>query len=123
MSSADGPDGPDPGTGKSVDGQLLARVDMLLIEGLIHALIEKGVLTKNDALSVVQTAAQVKRGTLDESRPDGARIEAELAALHNLYRSFEAMSDHPGVIQFDGENIHRLRPPLHGDRPEFPRDD
>lgn len=123
MSSADGSDGADSRTGVEPGAHSLAPIDMLLVEGLIHVLIEKGVLTRNDALSVVETAAQVKRGALHDGLSNGGRIEAELTVLRHLYRSFEAVSDRPGVVQAVGENIYRLRPPVHGDRPEFPRGD
>jgi hypothetical protein len=99
------------------------QTNHLLLETLIHVMIEKGLLTKNDALSVVQTVTQVKRGELHDGSALPGHTHEELGMLHRLYASFEAASDRPGTLQADGENIHRLRPPLHGDRPEFPRDD
>lgn len=123
MSSADGSDGADSPISVEPGAHSLTRIDMLLVEGLIHVLIEKGVLTRNDALSVVETAAQVKRGALRDGASDGGWAEADLSALRRLYQSFEAVPDRPGVVQSDGENIYRLRPPVHDDRPEFPRDD
>ena len=89
----------------------------------MHLLIEKGVLTKNDALSAVQTVAQVQRGVAIEARSSGARTQANLRMLQTLYRSFESVTDHAGVLHANLDNVHRLRPPIHGDRPEFPRDD
>ena len=123
MSSADGSDGADSPIDHEAGDHQGARLDTLLLEALIHVLVEKGVLTKNDALSVVQTATQVKRGALHEGRVASERIRADLGTLQLLYRSFEALSDRPGVTQPDGQNIYRLRPPVHGDRPEFPRED
>lgn len=93
-----------------------------LFESLCYVLIEKGILTKNDAMSVVQTVAQVKRGALI----DVAATEhdaAELKLLRRLFTSFEALDDRPSDVSFSGGNVHRLRPPLHGDRPEFPEAD
>lgn len=98
-------------------------VHQRLFESLVHHLIEKGVFTKNDALSVVQAVAQVTRGALQEDQAPSARAHADLMMLQRMYSSFEAVADRPGMAQIDGENVHRLRPPLHGDRPEFPRDD
>lgn len=98
------------------------EVDAHLLEALMYVLIEKGVLTKNDALSVVETAAHVKRGEREEAG-DASHAEADLELLQRLYASFEALDDQPGVVNFDGENVYRLRRPIHGDRPTFPGDD
>lgn len=123
MSSADGPDGAPFGLDRPAANPKGMQTDTLLLEALMHVLVEKGVLTKNDALSVVQTAAQVKRCALHDGRDAPEPIQADLSALHRLYRSFEALSDRPGIARSDGENIFPLRPSVHGDRPEFPRDD
>ena len=83
-----------------------------LFESLVHHLIEKGVLTKNDALSVVQTVAEVKRGELEEERFPAAEIECELGALQTLYSSFELMADRPSVSRPIGSgNVVQLRTP------------
>lgn len=122
MPSADGSDGAHPRGGPgSCDPR--ATVDTLLIEALIHVLVEKGVLTRDDALSVVQTAAQVRLGALDEGLTAREPGRADLTLLQRLYRSFEALADRPGGMPPDSDNIFRLRPRLHGDRPEFPGDD
>lgn len=124
MPSADGPDG--PGDHRS-DETPLARngsMERQLFESLIHHLVEKGILTKNDALSVVQTVAEVKRGELDSGPAQAAVVEREIVILERLYASFQAMSARGyGAQILDGENILQLRPPLHGDKPKFPRDD
>ena len=125
MSSTDGSDG---GTHLSppAAGPPGQDVNALLVEALIHVLIEKGLLTRNDALGVVETAAQVKRGewaAVDDAGVTSLQTAAALKYLRRLYVSFEALEERPGVDSFDGDNVHRLRPPLHGDRPEFPRDD
>src|SRR6185295_3239590 len=49
--------------------EALGGVGYLLFDSLVHHLIEKGVLTRNDALSVVQTAAEVARSRVDDSIP------------------------------------------------------
>lgn len=92
-----------------------------LVEALIHLLIEKGVLTRNDALSLIQTVAQVRLGRLAEVEGSEPPFDGELERLRRLYGSFEALDARPGVVYADGGNVRRLRPPLHGDRPEFPR--
>ena len=100
-----------------------ASLEYLLFESLVHHLIEKGLLTKNDALSVVQTVAQVNRGKLEERPINTPALEAELAFLRRLYASFEGLRDRPHTIRADGANVRQLRPPLHGERPQFPQDD
>ncbi|HET9867284.1 MAG TPA: hypothetical protein VFQ06_08330 [Nitrospira sp.] len=103
------------------DGKSSDSVEFLLFDSLVHHLIEKGVLTKNDALSVVQTAAEVVRGKMHEC--GGAYKEAALSMLERTYSSFEALPDRHGRSRMDGHNVRRLRPPLHGDRPHFPSED
>lgn len=119
MPSVRGSEGADP----RVPDHAAEQINTVLVEALMHLLIEKGVLTKNDALSVVQTAAQVERGRLHESGAPTGQMTSSLRRLERMYESFEAVEDRPGVLHKDAENIHRLRPPLHGDRPEFPRAD
>lgn len=124
MPSADGPEGPSE---HRPDHAPLAQSESLerqLFESLVHHLIEKGVLTKNDALSVVQTVAQVKRGELEAGRSEAGSIERELVILERLYSSFELLRERPFAEQvLHGENVLQLRPPLHGDNPKFPEDD
>jgi hypothetical protein len=121
MSLSDDPGAEGPGVaGEHPDGQVYSQ----LVEALILLLIEKGVLTRNDALSVVQTVAQVRRGAAVEGGEAGAQARAAFEMLQRLYLSFEALPDRHGALVADGENVHRLRPPIYGDdRPEFPSDD
>lgn len=122
MSSADGP-GADPeglGQASEVAG---GQIHTQLLEALVLILIEKGVLTKNDALSIVQTVAQVQQGAAVEDRKSGAQAQATVRMLERMYASFEALAELPGLLLASGENVHQLRPPIYGDRPEFPRDD
>ena len=99
------------------------EVGYLLFDSLVHHLIEKGVLTKNDALSVVQTAAQVVRRRMEQDEVPSPQTSAAMTILERTYSSFEALRERAGASQLDGHNIHALRPPLHGDRPQFPSDD
>lgn len=115
MSSLDGRNDADtPTKGASVEQQL--------VESLILHLIEKGVLTKNDALSVVQSVAEVKRGEADEGKTDPASVAKDLKVLQRLYSSFELVRESPAVAHHDG-NVLPLRPPLHGNNPRFPKGD
>ena len=99
-----------------------ATVELMLFDSLVHHLIEKGVLTKNDALSVVQTVAEVLRGRI-EGQSTSPQTTAALALLERTYSSFEALADRHGAKRLDGHNVQSLRPPLHAERPKFPSDD
>lgn len=102
------------------DGTTLESVEYLLFDSLVHHLIEKGLLTKNDALSVVQTAAEIVRGRKGESDTADKRVNASLATLERTYASFEALRDGRNRSGLDARNVHQLRTPLHGDHPRFP---
>lgn len=98
-------------------------VEYLLFDSLVHHLIEKGLLTKNDALRVVQIAAEVVRGRIHESASASERFESSLAMLERTYSSFEALPDGSAARRLSAENVHPLRAPLHRDPPQFPADD
>ncbi len=102
---------------------LSQSMESQLFESLVHHLIEKGVMTKNDALSVVQTVAEVKAGDREEGRFPLATTTRELNALGRLFSSFEDIRERAPSTLTDAENIVQLRPPLHGNEPRFPRDD
>lgn len=111
------------GSSPEFDGEGFESIEYLLFDSLVHHLIEKGLLTKNDALSVVQTAAEVVRGRMRDGEAPTLEKNVALSTLERTYSSFEAVADRSGVSRLDGHNVHRLRPPLHDDRPEFPSDD
>lgn len=124
MSPSDGFEELDPAPpGGAAAAQLGGSVEYMLFESLVHHLIEKGVLTKNDALSVVQTVAEVTRGQLHEGRVPSPATEHALLQLKRMYSSFEALKERAAGARSESDNVLRLRPPLHNDRPEFPRDD
>jgi hypothetical protein len=118
---------PSDGDGKDILGgsetDAVGGVEYLLFDSLVHHLIEKGILTKNDALSVVQSAAEVVRGRIHDGQAPSLRASAALSLLERTYWSFDAVLDPRGAARLDGHNVHPLRPPLHDDRPEFPSDD
>ena len=123
MPSADGPQGPDDLESKAARSTS-ETVEMQLFESLVHHLIEKGVLTRNDALSVVQTVAEVHRGRLDASEREAGNVHNALTILERLYSSLNLVTERPLSPRIvDGGNVLQLRPPLHGDRPKFPKDD
>ena len=124
MSSADGPEGPSDHQPEETPLAPCQTIELQLFESLVHHLIEKGVLTKNDALSVVQTVAQVKRGELESGLTRVGYVKNALLVLERLYSSFEILTERPFTSQtLDGSNVLQLRPPLHGDNPKFPKDD
>ena len=110
----------DPAGGGDSPDMTFQTVEFHLVDSLVHHLIEKGVLTKNDALSVVQTAAEVVRGQAHE-RAGAAKIDAALSTLERTYASFAALPDRYGRPGAD--NVAPLRMPLHAERPRFPSDD
>jgi hypothetical protein len=122
MSSLDGFDGANFPNSKAAASPARG-VNSHLVETLIFVLIEKGILTKNDALSLIQTVAEVKRGEVDDDGGTSPETAADLKLLHRLYASFEVLEERPGVVTADGAKVHRLRRPVHGDRPRFPHDD
>ena len=109
------------GDGSSFEDRSAESVEFLLFDSLCHHLIEKGLLTKNDTLSVIQTVALVIQGRLDAGH--GPWAKDDLAKLERVYGSFQALPDRHGRPGVDGENVVPLRPPLHGERPQFPIDD
>ena len=124
MASGNGSKGPSDRGLEETARRQCQTIECQLFESLTHQLIEKGVLTKNDALSVVQTVAEVKRGELEEEQAQTAAIREELTILERLYSSFELIRERPPVSEsYDGGNVLRLRPPLHGDDPKFPDDE
>ena len=122
MSPADGA-GADPEGSIQASGLPAEEVHNQLVEALVLLLIEKGVLTRNDALSIVQTVTQVQRGTAVDDGNSAARTRAAIQMLGRMYRSFEALADHSVARHANWDNVRSLRPPIHGDRPEFPGDD
>lgn len=109
------------GGGPSNGNRSLESVEFLLFDSLAHHLIEKGLLTKNDVLSVVQTVAQVMQGRLHSDEAPSAK--AALSTLERTYESFQALPDRHGRPGLDADNIVPLRPPLHRECPQFPSDD
>lgn len=124
MSSANGPEGPSDQVTDDAPSVPFQTMELQLFESLVHHLIEKGILTKNDALSVVQTVAEVKRGQRETGGPQSAFAEVDLVILQRLYSSFEVVTDRPIAPEdFDRGKVLQLRPPIHGENPKFPKDD
>ena len=124
MFSADSPGAEPEGSGQASE-KASEQVHTQLVEALLFLLIEKGVLTQNDALSIVGTVAQVQRGTAVEATDPKTQAQAKAAVrmLHRMYISFEALAVSSGARAAGGENVHQLRPPIYDARLEFPGDD
>ena len=121
MPPADGPNDTTDNDSRAV-ATVRQSVEIQLFDSLVHHLIEKGVLTRNDALSVVQTVAEVERGAQEEH--PGPEPDGNLSMLARLYSSYQTLPEnHSGHASQDDENIVQLRPPLHRGRPAFPTED
>ena len=119
MPSFDGPGAAPKGLGgEGADEQVSTQ----LVEALILLLVEKGVLTKNDTLSIVQTVAQVQKGAT-EAGNGSEPTAASLQFLQRLYLSFDALAGRSGAAVAEAENVRQLRPPIYDGRPEFPGED
>ena len=111
---------PVDGDGSSPEDRPTETVEFLLFDSLCHHLVEKGLLSKNDTLSVLQTVALVVQGRMEA----GERQWADAyTTLERAYGSFQALPDRHGRPGLDGKNVVPLRPPIHGERPEFPSDE
>lgn len=60
---------------------------LLLIEATLHALIEAKVFTVGDALSVVETAADVKIDAAEDDGEPTATVEESIRLLHKIAHS------------------------------------
>ena len=118
--SSDESDSPlKPGDG---DFDRMDPIAFMLFDSLIHHMIERGLLTKNDALSIVQTVAQVVRNYAEDGSM-GERASSALATLKRTYSSFEAIPEKSSKILSDLGNVHQLRAPHRVQRADFERDD
>lgn len=66
---------------------------LLLVESLLHTMVERGVLTPHDILSTVQVAAEVKRDLAESTGESRERMEQSLGLLAAIERSFVAYDD------------------------------
>lgn len=60
---------------------------MLLVESLVHGLIERSVLTVADAVEIVETAAHVKEEVASELGDSPANLRKSLTILETLMAS------------------------------------
>lgn len=62
---------------------------LLLVESLIHGLIQKGALSTNDALEIATSAAEVKEAVADDATESRATAEHSLQILAGIIASLE----------------------------------
>lgn len=62
---------------------------LLLTESILHALVEAGVLTATQALSAVQTAAEVKADVATETGESEGRMLQSLGLLTAISQGFD----------------------------------
>ncbi len=62
---------------------------LLLAESILHALVERGVMTTSEAALAVRVAAEVKRDVAAAIGESKRRMEASLALLAAIEASFE----------------------------------
>jgi hypothetical protein len=66
------------------------QASLLLAESLIHMLVERKVLSLDQAVEVIQIAAEVKTEVAAAAGESKARMNESLALLANMSNSFES---------------------------------
>lgn len=92
--------------GRAADA--LGEPALLLVESLIHELVERGTLARDDAIDIVDTALAVQIALLDDRDEDAATCAA-VAALSKIQATFAIGSGH---VELGGDD----RPPPDDDR-------
>ncbi|WP_174292935.1 hypothetical protein [Sphingomonas bacterium] len=72
------------------------RAALVLMESLIHALVEDGTLTGEQAIDIVQDAATVHAES-DYSERDAERLHDSLVMLDRIVASLQTVSIKPGL--------------------------
>ena len=63
---------------------------LLLVESLLHTLVERGRLSNADALIAIRAATEVKKDVAAETGESESRMEASLALLESIRATFAA---------------------------------
>ncbi len=77
---------------RSPNGAAQAQAALLLVEGLIHSLMDNGSLTKNQALEAIRSAFEVKEESESEEKEPDAIRRHSLALLSSIRSSITAHS-------------------------------
>ena len=65
---------------------------LLLIESLIHSLLDNGALTKPQAIEAIESAMQVKAESADEAKEPRETLRRSLGLLSSMRNSIDAHS-------------------------------
>ncbi|MBD8549035.1 hypothetical protein [Sphingomonas sp. CFBP 8760] len=65
---------------------------LLLIESLIHSLLDNGALTKAQALEAIESAMQVKEESAEEEKEPVRTLHKSLGLMNNMKQSIGAHS-------------------------------
>jgi hypothetical protein len=87
-STADSSFGKDTSPNPDAQGQAA----LLLIESLIHSLIDNGALTKEQAIEAFDSAYEVKEESAAEHKEPAPTLRRSLGLLHEMRASIEAKS-------------------------------
>ncbi|WP_174275052.1 hypothetical protein [Sphingomonas bacterium] len=87
-SAADSSFSEDPSPMPEAQGQAA----LLLLESLIHSLLDNGGLTKDQAIEAIDSAMQVKEASIDEHKEDERVSRKSLTLLTSMQNSIQAHS-------------------------------
>lgn len=76
------------------DPDAQGQAALLLIESLIHSLMESGALTKAQAADAIRSAMDVKVESATEEKEPRRTLQKSVTLLANMLRSVEAHSEH-----------------------------
>lgn len=81
-------------------GEAQGQAALLLIESLIHSLLDNGALTKAQAIEAIGSAFEVKEESAEDNKEAGRTLRQSLRLLSDMRASIEAHSgrydDAPG---------------------------
>jgi len=75
---------------RAIEPDAHGQAALLLIESLIHTLLERGKITKADGLLAIRAAAEVKGDATADTGESETRMKESLALLDAIRASFEA---------------------------------
>ena len=71
-------------------GDAQGQAALLLVESLIHSLLDNGTLTKDQVLDAITSATQVKEESASEHKESERTLRRSLTLLTNMHASIEA---------------------------------
>ena len=80
------------GTDSKPNPDAQGQAALLLLESVIHSLLDNGALTKDQALEALDSAMEVKEESADERKEAEATLRKSLSLLVNMRSSIEAHS-------------------------------